>query len=188
MTDTTTVVEPEYDAGDFALATQEYQSLVDMCAKNDLCLTIPNNHIEHAAILTRAILDRSKDYARIVTGSFPEFFMNEVADSLRNALARGVKVTVVIAHYEPHDMLTEFIQAHRGKFSVYQMTNCAKRLMHFCVSDGIRWRAEAIHDQIDWTVEKSVMAQANFNYPEIAKRLSGIFTHLLQHPACTAVT
>ncbi len=169
---------------DFELATQEYASIVEMCASNDLSIELSNRHIEHAAILTNAILGKTREHASILTGDCPELFFDKIKAALIAALDRGAEIRVILVNGVQKASALIELAKERASLKVFRVQETAVESVkavvpHFCVSDSMRYRLEQIHEDKDFAADRSVSAVANFNQPNIARTLQTTFEKVL---------
>jgi hypothetical protein len=173
--------ERETGASEQELYTDEYEFMVRQCAKNRLPLDLRNRHIDHAVVLTRHILAESRERASFLTGRLHQEFSDSIREELADALKRGCGVDVVFVEHEP---VPSAVAGLRGRYPdrlrLYRVRDEHRERLrqsgHFCVSDGCRYRMENHHpfDQ-DFARDKAVTAVANFNRPDIARKLERLF-------------
>ena len=168
---------------DFGLATEEYEAIVASAASADSNGNIPNRHIAHAAILTKHIIRKSESDVKIITGSLPELFFNQIRSELECGLKRGIAAKIVFVNKaNVCRELSGLLQKYRNlqAFEIPDRIRSTVKIhvAHFCVSDKKRYRLEEIHEDKDFTKDPSIRAVANFNQPEISQDLNAMFETL----------
>lgn len=169
---------------ELGLATEEYQMIVDLCADNGVSAPLPNRSIKHAKILVRKIFEKAQSDVRIISGSFDEFFIGHVEDSIREAIKRNpsIHVSVIVIDGDKLNGRAKDLN-QLDNFSFYVVpenlrNTTQKDQYHFCTADDM-YRKEMIHPVgQDFSKNPEIHARANFNSPEQAAELRARFDSL----------
>jgi hypothetical protein len=166
------------------LATNDYRSIVEQCAETSAEMIISNRYIDHAAILFSVALKHTKEVFEVFTGSIPELFVSLIKNDLRDAAARGVKISIIsVLQPKDKEQLAEIQQKYGNNvsFSVLDMPlrGMASNLRHFYVSDQVRYRIEEPHPLgQNFKENPNIEASASFNSPVVAQKLHDMFLAL----------
>jgi hypothetical protein len=171
---------------------QKYILLVEEAIRRDLDLDISNSTFSHAAFLTEELLKVAKREINILSGSLNEALYGEKMKGAFSVLSRNIDVKIIIWHTAKQSQIDN-LKALNNKIQIKLASREEKpenyeRTKHFMVVDEKAFRLEEPHSpQVESVEDFQVKGVANFNKPEVAKALRGIFCSLWDHPSLITV-